>query len=121
MSFRNKPIKKTIAIVLYITVLYYLLPFRPCYLYSIVHQKPNHSYHCFKNEHVSSAHETFLKIGDPFPKKNKSKFGLEGNIIIAPIFNGFVFTYRKVVFPFVQPKYVAPLILCNSNRGPPLV
>jgi len=123
----KKIIKKTIAFGIYFIVLQYLLPFSSpalLYCYYISNQKTEKVSHDFTNKkHTKlSLDKTYLNADYfHFPKKSKGRFDLGNNIEIPFVFNAFTFQYRKVEVSYSQILYSTPLILCNSNRGPPFV
>jgi hypothetical protein len=115
-------IKKFSSVLLYLTILYYLLPFNPSYLsYSSV-QNSNSSYYSVKHESKDlSFKKVILKNWDSFLKKDKDRFDLDHDLVIDPVLKKISFTYKRIAFFYSTCDYSTPIILCNSNRGPPVI
>jgi hypothetical protein len=124
---QNPILKISSSILLYAIVLYYLLPFRPAYLYySAHHNQTQIVYELNKDKaNPSQNNITFtsdLKHNkDTFPQKDKVRFFFTSCYITTPFITKFVFYNVNQNFPFLQSSYQNPLILFNSGRGPPIV
>lgn len=120
-------IKKTTSVTLYFIVLYYLLPFRPVYLYYSAHHSSADILQEIKKEKGNqtgknlASDKEFRHNNDIFPKKDQVRFFISGFIIPSPHSNECVFFTKKKTHPFLQSDYQSPLVLFNFNRGPPLV
>jgi hypothetical protein len=123
----KKFIKKTIGFGVYFIVLQYLLPFSSpvlLYCYYVSHQNTASVSHDFSNRKSTKLSYDSASLNTEyfhFPKKAKGRFDLGNNIEIAFAFNTITFQYIKVELPYSQIFYSTPLILCNSNRGPPSI
>ncbi len=123
----KKFIKKAIAFGIYLIVLQYLLPFSSpafIYCYYVSNQKTTNVLYDFSNRKSTKLSTDKTSINSDcfhFPKKAKGRFDLSNNIEIPFSFNDFIFQYKKVKLSYSQILYSTPLILCNSNRGPPLI
>ncbi len=117
----GKPIKKIVCILSYLILLYYLLPFRPIYLYYIAHHKSASIVHDNKNEseQLLAGNKSLLKSADSFPQKDRSRFDLDHPLLIHPVLEKFVFSYKQISFSYPRICYADPLLFYNSNRGPP--
>jgi hypothetical protein len=117
----NKFMKKSTCIFSYIILLYYLLPFRPAYIYYSSQQKSASSfyYNLSENKKTFADNKCFKKNDDTFPKKGRIRFDLDDNFKIDPVFEGLLVAYKKVISSESHIQYVNPLVYCNSNRGPP--
>ncbi len=116
--------KKTLIYCSYLIVLYYLLPFSPTYLYYACNHKTTSSsldYNYTKSTKFSS-NKTELKSGSHhFVKKDKNRFDFDNDILVPANFTELVLVYKIVKFSYLDTFHSSPLILNNSNRGPPIV
>jgi hypothetical protein len=113
----RKLFEKAGHIVLYLCVLYYLLPFRPAYLYFIAYHPAANPVQQEQILNADANSPKFLAYYN-FPQKDKSRFDVAFTLAIAPLAKAAapsVFTYRAYFLTL----YSIPNILCNSNRGPP--
>jgi hypothetical protein len=112
------PVNKTFRVLIYFSLLYYLLPFRPVYLYYVYQLKSAQAIHTDGKPCLEA--KTALSCDFAFPKKDKSRFHLGFLIEISPI----SYTCRQTHFElqaYLPRAYSNPFLLCNSNRGPPSV
>ena len=120
-------IKKGISVVLYLCVIYYLLPFRPMYLYYSAHHTSADILNELKKEKASQtingiAFGTAVhQNNDTFPKKDQTRcFFKSGFVVTSPLCSDFVLFAKDEIRTFLHPCYQPPLILFNSGRGPPI-
>ena len=120
-------IKKKICVILYIATLYYLLPFRPLYLYystesraiEIASKIRNHGkqkvFNCYgKTENLNNHH-------DIFPQKKRVKFFLYTLKFDEPLeFNNVFFSLEKSTTLSIC-QYKNYNLLVKHTRGPPAV
>lgn len=120
-------IKKAISVPLYLIVVYYLLPFRPMYLYYSAQHNPTAIFNELKKEKANqnnafSLNKQFSQNNDTFPKKDKVRFFIKtGFFVTSTLSDNFVFFGKDQIQTFLHPSYEPPLILFSFNRGPPLV
>jgi hypothetical protein len=119
----TRSIKQAVFIFLNLAVLYYLLPFRPGYLYYISHHKSTSSNESPINKggHVLISNKIIITSGDLFPKKDNSRFDFNFNIEITPSISKFVLAYTDIVFSHLQVSYSSVSSLYYTTRGPPAV
>jgi len=120
-------VKKAITVCVYVIVLQYLLPFiSPAYLYSyyVAGQKASGSSPDSDCKKCTKLLKDKSLIKDyhthHFPKKGKGRFDLGNSVSVPFVFDQFAFQNKKVTSSYLQILYSTPLILCNSNRGPPI-
>ncbi len=118
-------IRRANSVTLYLIVLYYLLPFRPVYLYYSAHHTLSDILLELKEKKNQignnlAFNEVFRHNSDTFPKKDQARFFFSGFIIPSPLSNGVAFVSKKEISHFLQSPYQNALVLFNSGRGPPL-
>jgi len=117
--------KKILIYCSYLIVLYYLLPFSPIYLYYVSNHKTTNSslgYNYTKSTKILSNKTELKSDTQHFIKKDKNRFDLDNTILVPSVdFTELVFVYKKVEFSYIDIFHSGPLILNNSNRGPPIV
>lgn len=123
----NQIIRKSVSIFLYAAVLYYLLPFRPLYLYFIAHHYDVDKFYEQSDQPVSTTQYSILLTAelhhnkDTFPKKDRVRFFFNPTFIVTPFINTFVFYYTNQTTTIQQSTYQNPSVLFQSGRSPPLV
>jgi hypothetical protein len=97
----------------YLVLLYYLLPFRPSYLYYA-------SQHSGENALQQTEGATaVLKSANFFPQKIKVRFCFDFFLPRTPVLESIVFNVSSEQKHYSASKYLTPSLLPNSNRGPP--
>ena len=120
-------IKKVTDVSLYLIVIYYLLPFRPMYLYYSAHHSSADILNELKKENASqlrndlTVNKEFNQNKDTFPKKDQIRcFFKSGFIVSSPQSNDFVLFAIDQIQTFLHPCYQPALLHFDLNRGPPL-
>ncbi len=54
-------------------------------------------------------------------KKTRIDLILDNNILVPANFTELAFVYKKVKFSYLEIFHSNPLVLNNSNRGPPII
>ena len=119
-------IKKGISVPLYLIVIYYLLPFRPMYLYYSAHHGSAEILNEYKQEKANQDKSNIVlgtllhQNNDTFPKKDGVRFFFKSGFVVTPLVsNSFVFFTKSEIRSFLQPCYQPPLVLFALDRGPP--
>jgi len=123
----NKTIKKSTSILLYVIVLYYLLPFRPLYIYYTslnntsqeYFKQDNKTSNAPENSGVFTSELNYNK--DTFPQKEKVRFFFDSFFIVSPHYNSVVSFTKEEIHSYLKSTYQNPLVYYNSGRGPPIV
>jgi hypothetical protein len=125
---QKQVIKKSASIILYAIVLFYLLPFRPLYIfYNYSHfNTTGECYEQSNNVLITSDNSLALTSEihlnkDTFPKKDKIRFYFDSFFIVSPDCNKVASTTKEEIVPYLHYIYHNPLVNCNSGRGPPIV
>jgi hypothetical protein len=121
---RKQNINKAVSIFLYVVALYYLLPFRPMYLYYssqyqtsevIINQNEAN-----QADKAATFQTTLHHNKDTFPKKEKVRFFFDTGIAVSPCSITFIPNNKNERLHFLYTFYKDPFTLSNSSRGPPL-
>ncbi len=120
-------IRKTISVLLYLVVLYYLLPYRPAHLYYLAHhavpgvaaefQKAKAQ----RDMQASSFKKQFASGKLMLTKKYKVKFFFKTDFLVPEqSSNETVFLRGEEIHSYTLPPYQPPQVFNDSGRGPPL-
>jgi len=123
----NQIIKKGASILLYTIVLYYLLPFRPLYLYYTSLNNTSQEYFKHDNKSTNAPESSGVFTSelnynkDTFPQKEKVRFFFDSVFIVSPYYVSVVSLTKEEIQSYLESTYQNPLVYYNSSRGPPIV
>lgn len=118
--------KRKICILLYIATLYYLLPFRPLYLYataSIRHASIHKNLKLTKPHRVVYGPHSGTIVQwnkDLFPKKQRIKFFFVFLKLDEPVTSEVTFFIVKNTSPLFHIEHQNHILLIQCPRGPPV-
>ena len=124
---QNPIINKSTSIVLYAIVLYYLLPFRPLYIYYTSLNNTTQEYYQQDTKATNNSESSGVLASelhnnkDTFPQKEKVRFFFDSFFIVSPHYNTVVSFTKEEIHSYLQYTYQNPLVFYNSSRGPPVV
>jgi hypothetical protein len=121
-------IRKLFIALLYLLIVYFLLPFNPGYVYHIAQYEPAYILNEIKKEgaiqdnNTSPLSKSLSQSDTVFHLKDRVRFYFKTGFILAPLLSAnFAFSSKDHIRTFSLPSYQPPLVTFISNRGPPIV